>query len=758
MKFWFIVGLLTSALAAHSAVLSDKVTSVELSPGLAYSENNSKIFSSLTDAQKFATANNLNEITLRIHMSLNESDCQFKLPALFFGYVYDQDRAVFNGQVIGSTGNPELSKRRLSLIPRVYPIPAQILNCPGKNQMDLSLRRILGGWIGPFAGSIELGELHELQERATVIEARGPLLQRDIGILLLAISVLLISLFYRYPDNNRQSAFAVFSLSTALLCLSLSGWYYRFFDFPEVIFRLHFAFISLALTTQILFVAAYRGFDWTKKVSKPLFFVGSFLIFTGESFAIGTVETLLNIYLFQLLVLILGSMIFYLWPLLAPRKFGYRRDLNYGIEVSLFLIHLGSSMDIARIWKLHSFENISPYTYGLSIFIIGSILASELVQVFQKAAQTAEAEALLKQSERQAEFARQVGHDIRSPLAALNMIVRLLKGIPEEQRLVVRNSAQRINDIANSLLDPSWSKLRALPQASNSSLTLATTGQCIMMSSLIDSIVSEKRVQYRERHEIDIEVDLSASYGLFSNIDPNNFGRSLSNLIDNSVEAFGTSPGRILVTIDSDDSFNRIIVADNGRGISSEFIGQLGLRGASFGKKSGSGLGLYQAKTTVESIGGSLAISSVAGEGTSIVLAVPKADPPSWFISHLTISSESHLISVDDDQTVHQIWGSRLQNISGNRPKHLAFTSIAQFENWYRKNSTQSSRFLVDFEFLGHAENGLQVISRLNLANRAILVSSRVEDHQIQARALDLGLKLLPKALAALIPIEITGT
>ncbi|MGZ2865427.1 hypothetical protein, partial [Pseudomonas aeruginosa] len=63
-----------------------------------------------------------------------------------------------------------------------------------------------------------------------------------------------------------------------------------------------------------------------------------------------------------------------------------------------------------------------------------------------------------------------------------------------------------------------------------------------------------------------------------------------------------------------------------------------------------------------------------------------------------------------------------------------------------------------DYEFLGHSENGLQMIERLNLANCAILVSSRAEDKSVQERALGLGLKLLPKSLAALIPIEIKAT
>lgn len=753
MKNLFFAFILLFSLAAHSAVLNESITSVELSKGINFSSIEAKTFSTMDEAQKFANANHLNEITLRINMHLNEASCNFNLPAISLGYIYDQDRAIFNGQLIGSTGNPELSKRRLSLVPRVYPIPLQSLKCPGENRLDLSLKRILGGWIGPFSGSIELGELHELQQKAMVTEAWGPLFQRDIGILLLAISILLISLFYRYTENYRQSAFVIFSFSASLLCLSLSGWYYRYFDYPDIIFRLHFAFVSLALITQALFVAAYRGINFAKTVSRPLFFFGSFFVFAAISFSVSSVTTLLNIYLFQLLVLILVSLTIYLLPVIWPKKFKVGCEFNYGIEASLFLIHLGASMDIARIWKLHSFENVSPYTYGLSVFIIGSILASELVRVFQRAAQTAEAESELQQSQKQTEFARQLGHDIRSPLAALNMMVTCLDGVPEDQRIVIRNSAQRINDIANSLVHRRWSSLSESMGSGDGALQ--NTKQVLMLSSFVDSIVSEKRVQYRERYNVSIEIDLSESYGLFSKINSRDLARALSNLIDNSVEALAESHGRILIAIESDTEFNRIVVTDNASGMSKEVMAKIGSQGASFGKRSGSGLGLHHARQTAESAGGKLLIDSQISKGTTVVIVLPKALPPTWFISHLSISSDTKIISIDDDQTVHQIWENRLRHFKGPKPQHFAFTTISQFEDWYAANDNERSKFLVDFEFLGHSETGLQLIERLKIASRAVLVSSRAEDSSIQDRANALGLKVLPKALAALVPIEV---
>lgn len=46
----------------------------------------------------------------------------------------------------------------------------------------------------------------------------------------------------------------------------------------------------------------------------------------------------------------------------------------------------------------------------------------------------------------------QVSHDIRSPLAALEMISGSINELPEEKRIIVRSAINRIRDIANSLL------------------------------------------------------------------------------------------------------------------------------------------------------------------------------------------------------------------------------------------------------------------------------------------------------------------
>ena len=64
----------------------------------------------------------------------------------------------------------------------------------------------------------------------------------------------------------------------------------------------------------------------------------------------------------------------------------------------------------------------------------------------------------------------------------------------------------------------------------------------------------------------------------------------------------------------------QIQVSDNGKGIPPEILPKLMQRGSTHGKRGGSGLGLYHAKTTLQSWDGDLKIESKSGTTVSLIL------------------------------------------------------------------------------------------------------------------------------------------
>lgn len=345
----------------------------------------------------------------------------------------------------------------------------------------------------------------------------------------------------------------------------------------------------------------------------------------------------------------------------------------------------------------------------------------------------------------------QVAHDIRSPLAALDSVATGVAQLPEEQRLIVRSAVGRIHDIANHLLETYRSEL-------NGGVSQGAERNVCLLSSLIAPVVTEKRLEFRSRLGIVIDARMDASsYGHFAAVQPTEFKRLLSNLIQNAVEAIQTR-GSVGVELVRDGDRILLTVKDTGKGIPAEVLGRLGQRGVTCGKAGGSGLGLYHAKTCVEAWGGSLDIGSEAGQGTTVLVKIPAAAPPAWFVSELELRPDYPVIILDDDPTIHQIWQGRLDALAARAGaiEAVHFSRTDELRSWVQGNPTRSGNaiYLLDFELRGAAETGLTLAEELGLGDRAILVTSRFEEKAILNECRRLNVRMIPKGLAGFVPIS----
>jgi signal transduction histidine kinase len=359
------------------------------------------------------------------------------------------------------------------------------------------------------------------------------------------------------------------------------------------------------------------------------------------------------------------------------------------------------------------------------------------------------------------EMAAQVAHDIRSPLSALNMISSTLEDMPEQKRILIRESIKRINDIANNLLEES--KNRKTNSNNKPTMNAYKKGDLVLqpelLAPIIDSLVSEKRLQNRDRLGIEIESNLDNSYGLFAKIDVSEFKRVLSNLINNAIEALPSETGKVSLNLMSKEHKVQIVLRDNGKGIPHDVLVNLGKRGVTHGKEgtaAGSGLGVYHAKLITESFGADFKIESRINQGTTITITFPSVDTPKWFVSSLRLSSGVNIVSLDDDLTIHKIWQERLDFYRAKdlSIQHFQFSTGNDLAAWLcRQTATKRFLFLVDYELIGQSETGLDVIQRLQIQHKAILVTSRYEELQIRSTCEKLNVKLIPKAMAGFVPI-----
>lgn len=340
-------------------------------------------------------------------------------------------------------------------------------------------------------------------------------------------------------------------------------------------------------------------------------------------------------------------------------------------------------------------------------------------------------------------LAAQVAHDIRSPLAALDMITSDLTSLPEEKRIIIKSSVLRIKDIANGLI--------AKNQANNSGTTKPEVN---FILPLVEEIMTEKRIQYENNKNINLEFEIGVdAYDLFGFFNEGQFKRVISNIIDNSVDACEQN-GKIVVSLSKVDNQISISITDNGKGIPADVIPRLMIKGFSYEKPSGSGLGLYHAKEMVESWKGTITLISIPGK-TEVSILLPMADRPMWFASTIVLRPKMKIVVIDDDSSVHHIWDQRFSDYKTSvEVFHCYNLKEAYCRANYLLSENEDVLFLCDYELAGDNESGLDFIEKLNISRTSLLVTSRASEMIIQARASRHGLKILPKSMAGFVKIN----
>jgi signal transduction histidine kinase len=379
--------------------------------------------------------------------------------------------------------------------------------------------------------------------------------------------------------------------------------------------------------------------------------------------------------------------------------------------------------------------------------------------------------ALLRERSRElvatSQLAQQVAHDIRSPIASLNMLEPHLGALPEGIRIAARSAITRIQDIANTLSKKAKdTSASAVGVASSNDISPSVLGPSLV-SAMLDSLVTEKRLEFRDRAGVKISFEVTPdSIGVFGRIDESALTRVLSNLINNGVEAL-SGTGQIAVKLDrtpgeGSNSF-RIRITDSGKGMTPEVLAKIGERGYTLGKEgsaSGSGLGIWHARETLKVLSGTLEFESIPGVGTTATILLPEMSPPKWFCPEIIVPPQTKVVVLDDDTNIHELWTARFGDTPASQSGVVLthFTGPTDFSDYtFSDGSRVGHLYLMDYELVGHKVTGLKLIEGLGLSDCAVLVTSRYDQPEIQAKCEQLGVKLLPKGLAPYVPLRIQG-
>lgn len=358
-----------------------------------------------------------------------------------------------------------------------------------------------------------------------------------------------------------------------------------------------------------------------------------------------------------------------------------------------------------------------------------------------------------EQQQKFRKIVEQVVHDIRSPIGSLKMILPRCKTLPELERVSLNKAATRIMDISYRLLN------EVNPPAGDAGNTQDKANEPTLISNEILEVVAEKRYEYQER-SIDFCTHISeAGYFAFLNTNASDFKRMLSNLINNAVDAIQDKIGKIDVHLHViADNKIQIIIEDNGIGMPLDVKEKIltNIRVTS-GKTDGHGIGFDQIRDTLLSTQGQLAIESNLGVGTKIILSFPATESPAWIAHHIELCSDDTIVILDDDESIHGAWEARFQAAAPYILRHhfeQGADAIA-FINSLDKAKKEKVFLLTDYELLDQELHGLEVVEATSIS-RSILVTSHSNNQKVRELAKLHNTKILPKALAAHISIDLS--
>lgn len=233
-----------------------------------------------------------------------------------------------------------------------------------------------------------------------------------------------------------------------------------------------------------------------------------------------------------------------------------------------------------------------------------------------------EAEQLRELDRARSRLFANVSHEFRTPLTLTmgplddlraGMHGPLSPAIAEQVDLARRN-AGRVLDLINEIL--------ALARAESGRETLHA--RRIDLGPFVTS-VARTFLPLTERKAIAYETQGPAEQVIVY-ADPDHLDRALSNLLSNAFK-FTPDGGAVRVTVSSDDTTARIVVRDSGPGIPAEELNRIFdrfHRAKTAGTQPGTGIGLALARELVSLHGGSIAVESEEGFGSTFTVTLRK--------------------------------------------------------------------------------------------------------------------------------------
>lgn len=301
------------------------------------------------------------------------------------------------------------------------------------------------------------------------------------------------------------------------------------------------------------------------------------------------------------------------------------------------------------------------------------------------------------------DVAAQMAHDIVTPISNLQTI--LASDEKKNNEELISSELGQIKHLSEKLLREYRGEIVLAP----------TTSYVIDVVSCVKTAVESIKIFARDIRPVEFQIQYDSNFSPHLKGDRAEFIVALSNILRNSVEASDRELGQITIKIFADDKEFQILISDNGCGIKKEDLSRVFENKVSIGKANGTGIGLYQVRSTIERMNGTVNMESTVGSGTTLKL--------SWPISEIIIEkpvaenrreisaadSKPDLVFIDDSKASRTSWSIQAKREQKNL---LTFSSWQEF----KANSDEIDKavpIFVDYTFADSAISGKEVAEKI---------------------------------------------
>jgi signal transduction histidine kinase len=217
-----------------------------------------------------------------------------------------------------------------------------------------------------------------------------------------------------------------------------------------------------------------------------------------------------------------------------------------------------------------------------------------------------------------ADMARQVAHDVKNPLTPIQLSA-------EHALRVNADRGRPLSPVLDECVSAILSQVKLLRQISAEFSSFASSPTAHPAPTDVMQLIEEVVEPYRTGLAGRITIEVRGETALPSvQIDRNLFSRALTNVIENALHAM---PGRgrlslIAASTPLPDASVVLTIADTGVGMDQEALARI-FEPYFSTRASGTGLGLTIAKRNVELNGGTIAVESERGSGTTVTITLP---------------------------------------------------------------------------------------------------------------------------------------